>query len=278
MISALEKINADAVILVYNKHVDDIKNVVLGNPNGWGRHIMTPGIVISKEDGHKLKNYLDSHNNDKSIIKKIYFELDFTVQESDIVEYEIYFSNGYDQVYDLMRELSPMHQALGDRVNWEPKYVSHRNFHYTTGLVNDCLSAGNYCMYNIDYFFNFNGRDLILHNVKEKCIWQTVKDKPLVFFQYIDKYVKCSSLNYKLYNKEDCIDEILTSLGISLDVINRCYANNFKSSISVNGANLNDKNTIIQCLEDDRNDYISQQIVFLPSILINKKPYYVMSI
>jgi hypothetical protein len=276
MISALEKINADAVIIVYNKNVDDIKNIVLGNPNGWGRHVKVPGVVITKEDGHKIKKYLDRHNNDKSYVKHIYVELDFNIERNDVVKYDIYFSNGYDQIYDLMLQLGPMHEALGDKVTFEPKYVSHKNYHYSEGLVNDCLAGGNYCMYNIDYFFNYNGRDLMLHNVQEKCIWKEVKDKPSLFLKYIENYVRCANKSNLMYDKEEeCIEGILDKIGISKINVKNCYANDFKSKVSTKGVNMNDQNTLILTLENDRYDYITHQIVFLPSILINNRPYYV---
>jgi hypothetical protein len=212
------------MILVYNRDLNNVSNVVLGDPYGWGREVKIPGILISKEDGQKIQKFFEENTNTHDI-NNVQVEIDFRQVETETVTYEIFFTNGYDKVYQMMRDLREMHEVMGDKVIFEPKYMTHKNIHYNKGK-DECIVSGKYCTFDNEWYFPITGRSVVIHNIKEKCIWKTFKNNKK-FFDYIDDYAKCASFE-NLPNKEDCVDRSLAKSDISLQDVNNCYSSNIK--------------------------------------------------
>jgi hypothetical protein len=189
---------------------------------GWGKEVTIPSLLISKKDGHMVKKYLDGVQ-DKNFEIKV--QLDFTVPMTDKVFYELYFINGFQNAYPLMKDLKEMHALLGDKVSFEPKYDTHKNL--INGLRVDCIGEGKYCNYDGNWYYKTTGREIILHNVMEKCVWRLLKNDT-AFFEYVDRYIDCAKIVVPNKDKRDeCLDTAVDKLGIiKTEEVRNCYASN----------------------------------------------------
>jgi hypothetical protein len=199
--------------------LEDVSKVVLGIPFSWGKEISIPCIVISKADGHIIKKYMED-NQDKAF--DIQVEMDFSVKESNKVNYEVYFSNGYENIYPLLTELKEMHGILGDQVSFEPKYIAHRN---PSGLRMECVGEGKYCNYNNNWYYKATGRDILLHNLNEKCIWKLLKNDT-AFFEYIDLYATCAKSPHFNETQDSCLYQTIERVNLTIKDVRNCYASN----------------------------------------------------
>jgi hypothetical protein len=190
----------------------------LNDPIGWSKNVTTPVVLISKDDGNKIKHYLEDYHDPE-------FELgvDFRFTETETVNYEIYFVNAFEKVYPLLGDMKEVHAAFGDRLKFEPKYVFHKNLQ--SPLKSECIAGGKYCLYDNKWFYKTTGRDIIIHNAKEKCIWHLLKNDTM-FVEYIVAYKDCIVDNQ--IAAKDCQINALKEINATLteEDVNNCYSSN----------------------------------------------------
>jgi hypothetical protein len=205
------------LVLVYNRDVD-VSKVVMGYQQEWGKDILIPGMILNKSDGEKIKQYMKD-NKDGVDIQII---LDYTVQQAEIVKYNIYYINPYSQnIYPLLADLKDMHVQLGDMVKFEPKVITHRNL--VKHSREDCIGEGKYCNYDKDWFYETNGRNVLIHNIKEKCVWSLLKNNT-AYFEYIQEFTQCGQSEE---SKDQCFNKTIGEQNlITIQDVENCFASN----------------------------------------------------
>lgn len=106
--------------------------------------------------------------------------------------------------------LEPVFRLLGDKVEWEPRYVIYSD--YGSGYPDYCLDEENkYC--------SMHGIQELNQDVREICVWKYYPaDKWWDFVMKVNE--KCSSRNV-----DTCWQSLAKEVGIDIDKIENCQEN-----------------------------------------------------
>lgn len=93
----------------------------------------------------------------------------------------------------------------------------------------DCTNGGRYCSPDPDFNGPLTGRDVILENLKQKCIYQNSHE---VYHAYLESFVaKCFVNNVWAPDWKDCVKNIDSDHNINED---HCIQNGFFNSRDYN--------------------------------------------
>jgi glutaredoxin len=103
--------------------------------------------------------------------------------------------------------LEPVYNLLGDKVEWEPRYVIYSN--YAAGYPSYCLDEENkYC--------SMHGIQELNQNVREICVWKYYD--PTTWW----KFVKLVNRNCNSRNADECWESYAEESGIDPEKIKKC--------------------------------------------------------
>jgi hypothetical protein len=280
--------------------------------DGNGKNVYIPGILISKSDGEILKNFYKK--NLQTILQKpILLEIDFEMKTNDDVDLDIYFESNDFNILILLKNLKIYLENLKLSIKFMPRFLSfkHPFFNETNNNSNifnieNCINKGRYCvnprgLKNKKLF----GSDVIRNNLFIKCAFYVddssneniYKQK---FFDFIEFFVDdCLDYSYsdsdlnknknkkENYFTEKCMNESLIKGGFKLKDIMECIDNSFwpigiyyyfiffQIFFYLGLNNINNPNARNNLLDLDNENKINQYLKMIPSILINKRTYYV---
>lgn len=66
------------VALIVNNDDMNISNIIMSD-DGTGRDLTIPALLISKEDGKKIKDFYLKYEKDPSMLNKITFDINFEI-------------------------------------------------------------------------------------------------------------------------------------------------------------------------------------------------------
>ncbi len=172
----------------------------------------------------------------------------------------------------------PYHKLISDKVEFTPHYISHESPFYTlnhTIKSEHCLSNGKYCAQPRYDIGATHGKDILLEDIRQKCIYLISSGKfskeeanPLLYWNYmVNFYDNC--ISNKKFNAE-CSYETSEDLGVSQDIINQCMMQSFNVE-SYDNMTFNNTNSL---LEKDRDIKENYKIKIFPTILVNNKTIY----
>jgi hypothetical protein len=167
---------------------------------------------------------------------------DFVMEKPDNrVEYDIWFTSSNDRALDFITDFMEQDWKLGEQVLMTPHYVFWKcPFCEQQTLDNDCFSGGRYCAVDSSNE-KIKGRDIILEDLRQKCIYNTYYTVPILkhkWWQYMeDVHVNC----FEAIN-EDCSRNAHARVGLSWDHTEECVKNSFTGT---DWANKQVNNTII---------------------------------
>lgn len=117
----LENIGVSVAIVIDDTD-EEIENVIMSD-EGNGGGIRIPSMIISKNDGKKLVDYIlrSTPEERKQTAVAAYFKLD---RPDNRVEYDIFYSSGNDKALDFIDDFAPTDVKLGDHVLMTPRIVT----------------------------------------------------------------------------------------------------------------------------------------------------------
>jgi hypothetical protein len=213
----------------------------MSDPMNMGKSLSIPTVLISKENGEKLKIFYRDNKDNRDVLKSIKLEIDFEVgKKDDIVEYEYFYSGGNQEVYKNLSELQDLNAMLGNLIHYKSRYITTSSDNFRLAEYKDsdmCMVKGKYCpLYNNGFTSGttFSGVDYINSHIKERCLQDIINNKKLnrnSFWAYISKVNQtCLAETAKKFDSlNDCINEVITDLlgaGIKEDVAT-CFMSSF---------------------------------------------------
>lgn len=134
-----------AVAIVVDNSDEDIDSIVMSD-DGSGAGIRIPSMLISKADGAKLLDFIQTATEEE--LSQLSFLADFSLKqrENNKVDYDIWYSSTSDVALDFIQDFMKIDRAFGPRVKMTPRFV----FWECTDcdketLAKHCFSKGNYC-------------------------------------------------------------------------------------------------------------------------------------
>ena len=253
-----------SMVIVINNMITKIKNIIMTD-DGSGSDIKIPVVMISKNDGDILINYMSNNKNEKVIVE-IFFN---NKKISEKVDFKFFFSSSEKKAYDLINNLKQYINKFNDQVVFTPIYVVHPDPLYdkekSKNTVN-CVSKGKYCYFPKKTTISQDGVQIIMEDLRQKCFYKLNKNNLTPYFNYLNAfYYQCITEGPNYFN-EKCSKKILENLGYPKDVLDECVASSFGVN-NLDGYYIDNENKI---LENDYNEIINFQLTSFPAATINK--------
>jgi hypothetical protein len=205
----------------------------MNDPSRSSNTLTIPAVLISKEDGEKVEAFYKANKDNPRVLESIRLEVDFEVgKKKDIVEYEIFSSGDWSEVYQVLSELRDIHSILGDMVTYKSRYITRSSYEFSQGIYKDnlvegCLIKGRYCP--LLYFPNYETTST---SIKERCLQDYIKTNKLNpdnYWSFITRVSQLCLNGNRNTNLTECIDTQLTDIiGIkATNSIIECYINSF---------------------------------------------------
>ena len=289
-----QNIGAKAIVII-NNNEDDINDIYMID-DGTGMDISIPAILISNSNGNIIKDYI---NKNKS--SKISFIINFELQKSKEINFEIIFSSTNLEIYTLLNQLkdflSSLEDLKGENVfNFYPIYFlqSHPDFQpIWRSQMNgsppspveiddpDCYSNGHYCNF-LDFesviLNSENGRRIIKQDLRQICIFKerdSVNINEFISYTtaFYDLCLNGTQENFKSNFTDVCAIDAMRFIGYDdkrVDEIENCIKSSFNNVPEEKWGK--EENTI---LKKEKKFLRRMRIQMNPSIIVNKKLIYV---
>jgi hypothetical protein len=248
--------------------------------DGRGREITIPGILISYEDGAKLKDYYRKYKDDPEQLKKIVLEVNFEMEHpSNTVKYDLYMTSDNEQIYRLFQDFYHLSKELIPQTNLTVHYITYQSPFYNTGMnfvSSNCLGNGKYC--NTPGKFNTtDGTLIVIENIKQKCVYKYAYEQeknPVLYWDYIiNFYLLCLDKANPEFTRE-CSSIASLDSKLPNDIINKCIYDSWNASEEKKKQadfELYSGNTLLDQDNEDRKTYA---LSFIPSLVINNRTFW----
>lgn len=212
---------AHAVIVIDNENTQKVDSIIMAD-DGRGNEVNIPSVIISQQDGLILKNYMRvNHNLQKSIL----IEMEFNMEQSDFVTYDLWYTPDQESIYILLDDFSYYQNFLGNAANLNIHFVfyPHRS---TSGRFDnkseyqDCLGSGRYCIRGQN---GSDGRVILREAIKQRCIYDySMKNKAISSFWSYMKLFYEECILKDLFKDNTCSNYITNKAGLPAQTINQC--------------------------------------------------------
>lgn len=116
----MENIGVSVAIIIDDTD-ENIENVVMSD-DGTGGGIRIPSMIISKQDGRKLLDFVRRASNQE--IESTAIMAQFVMEKPDNrVEYDFWFTSSNDRALDFITDFSEYDTKFYDKVLFTPHYV-----------------------------------------------------------------------------------------------------------------------------------------------------------
>jgi len=174
-----------------------------------------------------------------------------------------------------------------NNTTFSPHYVTYKSLEYPAAensQIPNCIGKGLYCAlprYDIGIF---NGQNIIIENIRQKCIFniaknqykstkyklteENLKERNHIYFNYMTNFKEICINKTETENKfdTDCANKVLEIIGLNTDFVEECLHTSYNSVDETNKLNTN------KILEEENSAKSLYKIKIMPSILINKMP------
>jgi hypothetical protein len=261
---------AGAKMLVIIDSTDEDVSQMTFPDNGQGKFLHIPTVVINKNDGDIIKNFLMSttvNSTTKStVVMKMFFPAKLDVTK---IKLKVWYSAANADSMKFFKAFKPYFLKIAPSIDFEPNVVLWyctycKNLGFNVESENDCFSGGRYCAPDPDNLGPASGRDVVTEDLRQKCIWSNRDASD--FFDYItSKEEACgadatmqSTCHKKVYDKLGWDDGVQTAL-------ETCWEEGFA------GKNYYlDDNSV---LKEEREAYIDEGVQYWPSVFIEHQHY-----
>lgn len=246
--------------------------------DGTGSKIAIPSVLISKQDGDKIKNVLNvPDSKDSSKMTKVSISLTYRLPAPDNrVEIDLWTSSFDQQSRIFKRNFGPAIKALGEHVLFTPHYYIVPGDAFGCDLPgmscgNQCTNNGKYCTWDPerDVSRGLSGAQVLEEDLRRICIYKALnntnieKKQLYKWFDYVNKFDDdCTDTNNW---SEACSYKVIENIGIDLTNVKQCIVDS--------GGLTGDKNNEFELQRQDLEDY-GGTIIRIPWLLINSAPAY----
>lgn len=162
----IERHGGSMAIIIDEKEKDDITKVTMSD-DGTGAGIRIPAMLISKDDGQKMIDWIihASPGGQKEATLKASFLTEFFEDGHVMVNY--WYTTGDDRSLDFIRDVSKYIEKLSDIITWTPRLVTWACPHCDdTFKKQNCVSDGKYCAMMHDDNLKISGNQLIMEGLR----------------------------------------------------------------------------------------------------------------
>jgi len=215
---------AQAVIIVDNVS-EDVDSLIMTD-NGSSGNLSIPSFLISKKDGDAIKQYLKDPATRPHVVLQLRFEL---VQSPSLVNMVLWMSAGDSKIQAFLHDFAPFADRFTtEELSFSPRYSTITCWHCALGNFTedlaDCLSGGRYCALDPDGAGPLSGRDVLLEDLRQICIFQeaTKQETYSLWFDYMSEhYSSCSDLS------ESCSLKAMGKVGLISSKITSCVQKSY---------------------------------------------------
>ncbi|KAG6974660.1 hypothetical protein JG687_00000222 [Phytophthora cactorum] len=237
-----------------------------------GGDISIPSMLIRKSDGDAIKREIAQSKGVSNVMVKF----DWGIPSPDgRVEWTLWQSAWDDQSLSTLANLEEMVTALGNRAFFTPHFVSYNGTKVgchdgddpsTSACGNMCLNNGRYCLLDPSPFHDrsagASGADVVLENLRRKCIWKLEsKMDPGVGLKWW-KYVKASGeacgQDENMFRERSCAEKVMKKLSIDIKAVEEC--------MHPYGVNVDEVNPL---LEEELKEQTALQLLRLPALYVD---------
>jgi len=274
----VEDIGGHVALIVDNRPNEDPTYVIMSDDSKrHGEKVNIPALLISFEDGKVLKDFYRENKNNKAVLDNMILQIEFEMEHTkNKVDYSIYFSSEYFNIYKTLKELYHYHKHLSENTLLKPYYMTIKDI---SGKESpNCYSNGNYCISpRFDLGIN-DGRLILKENIRQKCVYNySYKEKQNstdYYWNYMGKFHdKCIGNGTEALNFNDaCANSVLKDINLEVNDINGCISQSFDLTPSTSESEFNTKENKI--LAKDREARNEHNIWLIPTILINNRTFW----
>lgn len=237
-----------------------------------GGDISIPSMLIRKSDADAIKRTI-AHSKG---VSNVMVKFDWGIPSPDgRVEWTLWQSAWDDQSLATLSKLEEIVTTLGSRAFFTPHFVSYNGSkvgcHYDDGdfsqaCGNMCLNKGRYCLLDPSPFHDrgsgASGADVVIENLRRKCIWNIVsKEDPGVGLKWW-KYVKDSGeecgQDENVFKERKCAEKIMRKHKIDAHEVEKC--------MQPYGLDVDEKNPL---LEEELKEQTALQLLRLPALYVD---------
>jgi len=260
--------NAGAsMLIVINTGDTPINEVIF---TGDSSDIYIPLALINYSDGKIFENFINVNQN-----TKILAEVNFAPKkEKKVVDFKLFFSASEPKAYNLLGYMKHYLEQFGEKVNFTPYYVVHKNPYYMDGNTisnKNCLSKGVYCYFPKETTIIQEGQTILLEDLRQKCMFKLSKEKSVnIYLDYMSAFSEnCVNSDKKSLSKL-CSQTTLAKMGFPDDYLDKCVATSFGVSPSAlySSSYFDKENTM---LKEEYEEIIKYQLTSFPAVVINDK-------
>jgi hypothetical protein len=229
-------------------------------------------MLIRKSDADAIKKSI-AHSKG---VSNVMVKFDWGIPSPDgRVEWTLWQSAWDDQSLATLSKLEEIVTTLGSRAFFTPRFVSYNGSkvgcHYDDGdfsqaCGNMCLNKGRYCLLDPSPFHDrgsgASGADVVIENLRRKCIWNIAsKEDPGVGLKWW-KYVKESGVecgqDENVFKERTCAEKIMRKHGIDIHAVEKC--------MQPYGMDVDKKNPL---LEEELKEQTALQLLRLPALYVD---------
>lgn len=249
-------------LIVNNNNEKKVEDIQMSD-DGTGKDVFIPVVMIGKDDGDKIKAYLEKNKSEKVII-----EFDFELaHQTEVVKVDFFYSTDSLEFYNAISSLCFYYYDLLSKIKFEPHIMTFDLGINSKEEVPNCFGKGKYCSHPRADLANIDGKDFISEGLRQKCIssqssWSN--DGRSFFFDYLRVFTdKCINGDVTEVNS-DCSREAMAQVGIDIQNVANCLADEI-SLIS--------KDKAVSMILEDRKLANEMDVYINPTLLINGKTY-----
>ncbi|KAJ7528163.1 hypothetical protein O6H91_16G087300 [Diphasiastrum complanatum] len=238
------------------------------------QNITIPSALIDRQFGDALKKAVSSGE-----MVNMYLDWRESLPHpDDRVEYEFWTNSNdecgqkCDRQTEFVKNFKGAAQILeqGGYTLFTPHYITWfcpHAFVLSKQCQSQCINHGRYCAPDPEQDFTqgYDGKDVVKENLRQLCVYKvaTEMQKPWVWWDYVtDFQIRCPMKEQK-YN-EDCAQEVLWSLGLSLNSTHECMGD----------PEADEDNPILKAEQDSQVGHGSRgDVTMLPTLIINQRQY-----
>jgi hypothetical protein len=155
--------------IVVDHSDEDIGDIVMSDDR-TGAGIRIPSMLISKKDGQKLIDFLNTATVEE--LAQVVVVTTFDIQRPDNrVEYDIWYTSSDVNSLDFIQDFAKLDQKLGDQVLMTPRFVFWQCVDCDDEYLADhCLGGGKYCA--MDQGRAIPGIQIVMEDLRQMCIYQ----------------------------------------------------------------------------------------------------------
>lgn len=253
-----------SVVLLVNNEPRPVSYILMID-DGTAFDIQIPVVLISQDDGRKIKNFIKNNANNKNLTDNIIIDVKLYNRYFEKVQIDLFLTSSEQLSYKFIKEIASYYPSFEGKIKLVPYYVTHPS--NKTFDQNYCVSNGKYC--TSSFHHSLNGRVEIIENLYQKCIHLYYPlEESTIYFDYMKEFRdKCYKLLfYEGLNK--CRESIFEKLKISKESIEECLKSSFNSKELTNDVFKEKDNKI---LELEYKKKIEYDVTSQPVVYINKK-------